>query len=135
MATLARLEKYRNVGLLILRLGIGGFIVLHGWPKLIGGTEVWTRVGGAMTHLGIHDYPAAWGFMAAVAEVVGGALFAVGFLFRPTCLFLIITMAVAGIKHIGGGDGIGEASHAFELLAVFAGMVFVGPGRHSLDKR
>lgn len=39
MALLASLGKYRNTGLLIIRIGLGVMMMLHGYPKLLGGPE------------------------------------------------------------------------------------------------
>lgn len=36
---LRSLDKYRDVGLLILRVGIGLMFMIHGFPKLFGGPE------------------------------------------------------------------------------------------------
>ena len=33
------LDKYRDIGLLFLRIGIGVMFIMHGLPKLIGGPE------------------------------------------------------------------------------------------------
>ncbi len=38
---LRSLDKYRDVGLLILRVGIGIMFMGHGLPKLIAGPEKW----------------------------------------------------------------------------------------------
>ena len=35
------LDKYRDIGLLFLRIGIGVMFIMHGLPKLIGGPEKW----------------------------------------------------------------------------------------------
>ena len=134
MAIFSRLSKYNNTGLLLLRLGIGAMMILHGYPKLIGGPQMWTKLGGALSTFGMHDFPGFWGFMAAFAEGVGGLLFLVGFLFRPACLLLLITMIVAAAKHMAGGDGIMGASHAIELAVLFLAMFIIGPGRYSVDK-
>lgn len=37
MAILVYLGKYRNTGLLIIRLRLGTLIIFHGYPKLLGG--------------------------------------------------------------------------------------------------
>ena len=48
------LDKYRDVGLLIVRLGIGlGFVYFHGWDKLSDGPARWAEVGGTMNIFGI----------------------------------------------------------------------------------
>ncbi len=132
---LAKLGRYNSFGLLILRLGVGVMMILHGYPKLIGGPEKWQKIGAAMGDLGIDIYPAFWGFMAAFAEAVGGLLVAVGWQFRLANVLLLITMLVAAFKHINAGDGIMGASHAIELAFVFAGLLFIGAGKYAVDKK
>ena len=134
MAILSSLSRYQSTGLLILRLGIGAMMIVHGYPKLVGGTAMWTKIGSAVGPFGLHDFPAFWGFMAAFAEGVGGLLFLLGFLFRPACFLLLVTMAVASAKHLSGGDGLGGASHAIELAVLFLAMFIIGPGKYSIDK-
>ena len=34
-----------DFGLLILRVGIGVMFIIHGWGKLIGGTDKWEAIG------------------------------------------------------------------------------------------
>lgn len=129
------LARYRDLGLLVLRVGIGAAFVLHGWPKLMGGPERWEAVGGAMGNLGVTFAPTFWGFMAAAAETGGGALVALGLMFRPACALLAFTMLVATIKHVQAGDAFGRWSHAAESMILFLGLLLVGPGRHSVDER
>ena len=71
---LAFLGAYRNVGLLIIRVGLGVSFVLHGYPKLAGGPELWGKLGGAMGTLGIDFVPTLWGLVAALTEFGGGIL-------------------------------------------------------------
>lgn len=126
-------EKYRDLGLLILRVGIGLMFAYHGAPKLFGGPEKWERIGGAMANFGLDFFPVFWGFMAAASEFGGGIFLMVGYLTRPACLFLTITMLVAAVSHLARGDGLGRASHAIEAGILFVSMIFIGPGKYSLD--
>ncbi|MBB6611157.1 DoxX family protein [Pontibacter sp. Tf4] len=126
--------KYKDFGLLLLRVGIGFMFILHGWPKLMGGPEKWEQVGNNMQLFGIDFMPVFWGFMAAFAEVVGGALVMLGFFFRIACILLTITMLVAAYRHAAAGEGFGGYSHAFEAGILFFSLIFIGPGKYSLDK-
>ena len=48
------MDRYRDVGLLILRLGFGlSFFWYHGYPKLAGVPETWERIGDAVATFGI----------------------------------------------------------------------------------
>lgn len=128
------LGKYRECGLLVLRLGIGVMFLLHGWPKLTGGPEKWEKVGMAMQYASVHAMPTLWGLGAALSEFGGGLCLILGLFFRPACLMLAITMGVAANMHLGRGEGLMAASHAIELGILFFSLLFVGPGRYSVDR-
>jgi len=128
-------ERYRDLGLLILRVGIGIMFLFHGLPKLAGGPAFWGQLGMATNFLGIGFAPTFWGFMSAIAESLGGLLLLTGFLFKPACLFLTLNMLVATSMHLGKGDGLMGASHAIEAGILFLSLILIGPGRYSLDGR
>ena len=126
------LDKYRDIGLLIVRLGIGlGFVYFHGWDKLSGGPERWAQVGGAMDTFGIGFGHTFFGFMAAFSESIGGLLIAAGLFFRPICVLLAFTMFIATMRHFISGQG--NPGHAFKNLFVLSGLLLIGPGKYSLD--
>ncbi len=125
---------WRDLGLLVLRLGVGfGFIWYHGWAKLAGGPERWAALGGAMSSVGLGflPFPEFWGFMAAFAESAAALLFAAGLFFRPAAFLLAFTMVVATFNHWVTGQG--TAAHSFKNFFFFVGVLAVGPGRYSLD--
>jgi putative oxidoreductase len=125
-----------NVALLILRVGIGAMFIGHGLPKLMAGPEMWAKIGGAMAILGVTGFPEFWGFMAAVAEGVGGALLILGLFTVPAGLMMAFTMVIAALVHITGGDGIFTgASHAIELFFVFIFLSIAGAGSYSADHK
>lgn len=135
MALFSGLGSYKNTGLLLLRVGLGFMMMMHGLPKLTGGMERWEAVGGAMGNLGITFFPTFWGLMAAIAETIGGFLLIIGLAFRPACLLLAFTMFTAALNHLARGDGLMGASQPIELFAVFIGLLFIGPGKYSVDKK
>jgi putative oxidoreductase len=129
------LSNYRDAATLFLRVTLGVlFIYVHGWRHLAGGLKEWKVLGGAMRHVGITFWPAFWGFMAAFSESIGVGLFIVGLCFRPSCMLLVITMTVAAISEYHSVHGLGEASHALELALVFGSLIFIGPGKYSVDQ-
>ncbi|HUF10990.1 MAG TPA: DoxX family protein [Rhodothermales bacterium] len=126
------LEKYRDAGLLVARLGLGiGFFYYHGYGKLTGGPERWTGLGGNMELLGISFWPAFWGFMIAMAETLVATMIAVGFLFRPACLILAFGMFVAWLSHVTSGQG--NPGNAFKNFFFLVGLILIGPGKYSVD--
>ena len=128
------LSKYRDLGLLFLRVSLGFMFILHGWPKLAGGVERWEAVGQAMSHLGINFFPVFFGLMAALAETLGGLLFIVGFLFRPACLLLAFTMFVATVMLYKTTGEFIQWSRPAEMAMVFIALIFIGAGRYSVDR-
>jgi putative oxidoreductase len=126
------LGRFRDLGLLLIRLGLGAAFVVHGSGKMFH-PEGWATLGGEMAKFGINFAPMAWGFAAAFSEFGGGILFILGFLFRPAAILLTCTMAVAVSHHYNAGQGFQGYSHALELGVVFLGLIFVGPGKLSID--
>jgi len=126
-------SKLRDVGLLLLRVGLGGMLAyVHGWTKISGGTPLWTKVGGAMGNLGVTFAPAFWGFMSGFAEFAGGICIALGLFFRPMCVLLAFNMFVAALAHYHGLPGL--ISYPIELGIVSLGLLFIGPGNLALGR-
>ena len=137
MAILGKLGHYSGAGLLRMRIGLGAMMITHGYPKLMGGTDLWTKIGGAMSMVGIYAYPTFWGFMAAFAESICALFVILGLWFRPACILISFTMMIAAMHHLTDAKTttpLGDASHAIELAFAFFGLIFVGPGKYSVDK-
>jgi len=129
-------EKHRDLGLLIIRLGLGiSFIFIHGLPKIKGGSELWLRLGKSMSNLGINFLPEFWGFMAAFSEFVIPVFIITGLFFRPALLLIAFTMFVAMLMHLSNLDPWSKVAYSMELMFVFIGLFLTGPGRLSLDHK
>jgi len=132
---LTSLTRFRDAGLLFLRVALGVFyLYVHGWHKLAGGVHAWHELGMAMRFVGIHFGYVFWGLMAALSETLGCVLVVLGFLFRPACLLLLITLLVASAMLLGTGKGWEAASHPVELAILFFSLLFIGPGKYSIDR-
>lgn len=128
------LSKYKDLGILLIRLGIGlGFMLVHGWPKISGGTELWVKLGVAMGGLGIHFAPVFWGFMSAITEFGGGVLLTLGLFTRVVVFFMAVNMIVAISQHLLHLDPWAKVIYPIEMLSVFLGLLFIGAGKFSLD--
>lgn len=129
---------HRDLGLLLVRLGVGTSVLMfHGYAKITGGPDTWRRLGSNMGDLGIDFAPVLWGFMAALAESVGALCLVLGVFVRPAALLVAATMGVAMSRHLGLPDsspasGWKGASHALEILAVSLGLLAAGPGKYRL---
>jgi putative oxidoreductase len=135
MALFGGLGNYKNFGLLIIRVGLGIMFIYHGLPKLLGGPHKWEGVGTATNYVGVHFLPMVWGLLSACTETFGGFLLILGLAFRPVCLLLVINLAVAAIFTFRQSGSLGDATHAIEDAITFTGLLFVGPGKYSMDKK
>lgn len=128
------LSKYNDLALLFLRLGIGSLMIwLKGWPHLSGGVKQWAKLGNAMKQVEITFFPEVWGFIAAFAESVGCVFLILGLFFRPSALLLFLTMLIAAIME-ARVNSWGSAHHAMNLAVLFFALLFIGPGKYSVDK-
>jgi len=122
-----------HFALLIIRVGFGVIFMFHGWPKITAGVETWTWLGGAMGNIGLGFAPAFWGFLAAMAEFVGGLFLVLGLLTRPFAAMMLFTMIMATLMHFVNGDPQSTILHTTKGIAVFAGFLFSGAGKYSVD--
>lgn len=126
-----------DVGLLILRVGVGVTFALHGFQKLFGwfggggldGTAGWFR------SLGFGSgKPAA--VLAGSSEVAGGLGLALGLLTPLAAAAVIGTMTVAAYVN-GTENGFWSVSKGWELngylIVVAWALATTGPGSLSLD--
>ena len=129
------LNKFRDLGLLLLRVTIGLYLALgHGWGTITVGPEQWAGLGGTMEIFGLGFAPTFWGFMAAFAEFFAALLVVIGLLTRPAALLLVINMGVAATAHMTGTiDGSPEMALLYGF--VFLSLVLVGPGKYSVDEQ
>ncbi len=128
-----RTSSVREIGWFVLRAGIGAMFMLHGWPKLSGGPEMWAKVGQwGMEPLGVtFGYP-VWGFLAACAEFFGGVSLVVGLLVRPFALLMLLTMVAAVQFKLSRGE---SWMHPAEMGIVALSIFIAGSGRLALNRQ
>ena len=91
-----------NLGLLLARITTGGLMCyLHGWSKLMAGTERWERLGSGLSDLlGLNFLSIPLGFMASFSESIAALCLIIGWYTRPSAFLLAFTMIVAVSKKI-----------------------------------
>lgn len=127
-----------NLALLVGRVAIGVCFVVHGLGKLgVVGTGNMAGFVEWLESLGVPMAPVQ-ARMAMLSEIGGGTALALGFLTRPACLLLIVTMIVAGrLGHKGAGYLITNeppgAEYTINLAVICFIFLLLGPGVVSLD--
>lgn len=124
-------------GLLTIRAGLGTMMIVHGWPKLAGGSDKWVAVGASgLSAFGEYagSLALSFGLMAALAETLGGLLVMLGLQFRVATLALVATMIFASLYHIKANHDFPSLSHSIEVGIVFLGLFISGPGRLTVQR-
>ena len=130
---LAFLAKYREAGLLLIRVSLGLLFILYTAPVLIDGPKAWAHFGAGAEHIGLHSHFQIWGFFGSLLGCLGGALMIFGLFFRIGVLFVLV-LAVGHAIAVYHGPGFRVALPSIEMCFVLAGVLFVGPGQYSVDK-
>jgi putative oxidoreductase len=130
---LAFLAKYSDFGLLLIRVSVGILFILYTAPALMGGPSAWTYFGAGARNWGIHSHFQLWGFLGALFGCIGGVLLIFGLFFRIGVLFLLV-LAVGHAIGVTKGSGFRIALPSIEMCFVLASILFVGPGKYSVDK-
>jgi putative oxidoreductase len=112
---------------LLLRLGAGFFMALHGWEKLINFNE---KVTGWPDPLGVGDFASL--SLTVFSELVCSVLVMLGLFTRPALAVLIITMLII-VFVVHAGDPLGDREHALLFLIPYVALFLLGPGRLSVD--
>ena len=127
-----------DLGLLLIRLVVGGLLAGHGIQKLFGRLGGYGLTGTA-GYLEAHGFRPGRAFaaLAGTAELAGGALLVVGFATPVAAALISSTMLVAvRTDHAGKGLWIfnGGAEYALTVAAVALAVAVVGPGALSVDQ-
>ena len=124
-----------DIGLLLLRLTLGGILLFHGVYKLENGVG-WIKM--PLAQIGL---PGVLAYGPYIAEIVAPILIVLGFMTRPAALVIAFDMIMAvilvlrqqifAIKPAGGGWAI--EIEAFIFLTALT-LFFTGAGKYSLSR-
>lgn len=128
MDSLTRFSRfcYRpDLGLLLIRLVIGGIFIHHGWMKLmsIPGTEH------MMTMLGMPGFMA---YAIMTVELVGGILLVLGVVARAAGVATGIAMIVALALAVVPSRGIAGGELELTLMVCSFALALIGAGKYRL---
>ena len=121
-----------DIGLLIVRIALGGIIFFHGFHKITHG------VADQFQLLANNGIPGQFIYFVYISEVLAPVLIVLGVFTRISCLTIIVTMIVVfyalpfpiGLSEHGAMNI--ESQLYFLLLSV--ALFFTGPGRYTVKK-
>lgn len=146
-----------SLGLLLLRLVVGGIMMIHGYPKLFGGKQKSEQLpeeatqtlgegfaqqveqggleqtAGMMEQIGLpNPKGAAWA--VAAIEFVGGLMVAVGWMTRPAAAAIAFSQMVA-INKVHSEEGlVGGYEYNVTLIGAASALALTGPGKLALKR-
>ena len=123
------MNRNKDLGMLILRVGVSALMLTHGIPKLL------------KLFNGDFDFPdpIGWGstislIAAVIGEAIAPMLIIVGYKTRISAILAAGTMAVAAFI-VHAGDPIGTKEKALFYLIAFISIAVMGAGGSSLDRK
>jgi putative oxidoreductase len=134
MAALQFLGKYRETGLLLMRVSIGLIFIILIAPVLWNGEGGWDRFGSVMKHLDFHSHFKFWGFIGALVGCVGGVLIVLGLFFRIGVLLTLVVTLIHLVALWGGRGAFYPRLPALEMSILLVSLLLIGPGKYSVDK-
>lgn len=121
--------------LLIVRVTVGGVMLVHGLQKLgVIGDGNWSGTMGFLTGMGI---PALVAALVILGESVGAASLILGFFSRFCALGIaIIMLGAIALVHAKNGFFVGNGGYEMHLLIIGSSLAIVlaGGGKWSIDK-
>jgi putative oxidoreductase len=134
-STLMNKLRHDDLGKLLIRLAVGGMMLLHGIGKIKGG------VGGIEDLLKSKGLPGFMAYGSYLGEVVAPILILIGLLTRPAGAVLAFTMVTAiGLAHDGDIVKLDPQSNGWvielPMLYLMGGLalVFFGAGKYSVSR-
>lgn len=126
---------FEDLGKLVLRLTVGGLILLHGLAKVTGGVS---GISGMLAGVGL---PPALAYGVYLGEVIAPLIVIIGFYSRIGALVIAVNMLFAiGLAHakdvfaLNQGGGWAIELQAFFLLSAVV-VFLIGPGRYAVNRR
>lgn len=118
----------KDIGLLVLRVGVGALMLPHGWGKLMNFSNMKDSF---PDPIGLGSTISLTG--AVFAEVFCAIAIIIGLFTRFACIPLLVTMLVAAFI-IHGSDPWSKKEFALLYAIPFLSLIFTGSGSYSVDR-
>jgi putative oxidoreductase len=125
-------SEWPEIGILVLRITVGGLLLFHGIGKIAHGVEMMKPL---LTANGLPDFLI---YGVYIAEVIAPLMLILGIGVRLAGLAIIVDMIMAiilvrqqDILVVGRGGGWAIEIEAFYLLTAVA-LCFIGPGKYRI---
>lgn len=121
-------DRSLSFALLLLRLGLGGLMIRHGYSKMV---NFASEANGFADPFHIGSTPSL--ALTIFAEFFCAVFIVVGLLTRLACIPLIIATAVI-VFYAQNGAIFGKGELPMLYLFGYTALLFTGPGKFSMDR-
>lgn len=129
----AFLARYRDVGVLLIRLAFGFQLVKVSYLNALYPADYIPQFIAYQQALGL-PFPTVGSYLAAYTEFLGGILLILGLWTRWAALFLTINFTVAvTMAHLAINDDYHNTFPSVNLVAVSIFLLLNGPGQYAID--
>lgn len=124
-----------DLGLLVMRLGVGGLMLIHGLSKIVNG------IGAVKYLVDSAGLPSFIAYGVYVGEVVAPIMLLIGFRTRLAAVIMAFNCLVAMIMyHPGGFFSLNDTGGwSLELIGLYfigaVALFFTGSGRYSVSRK
>ncbi|MCW5943534.1 MAG: DoxX family membrane protein [Fimbriimonadaceae bacterium] len=132
-----KLDSLNNLGLLLVRIALGGIMLIYGAPMMIPGGPPgdWLGFSRQLEHFEkTWAIPPLFGVLAIFAHFLGGLGLIVGLLTRLAALGIACAMGTATYFHIRDHAPLHTIEYPAMLCLVALGLMMLGAGGLSLDQ-
>ena len=125
-------ERRISFGLLIIRLGLAAVLLMHALPKLIDGAAAWAIVGKNVSFITSGLPLEALGLILLILETLSGICLISGYFFRSANIVMTMIYILFSLNYFNA-DYKTLLLYAIGFVAVFFGLVYIGPGRYAVS--
>ena len=132
---LSFLNKYREGGILLLRVAVGLMLVCAGFPVVAEGAGRWHTAAPVVTQLfHVTSHLTFWGAVVAFSELICGVLMIIGLLTRVACLVVAVGITCETIGHLRHHPTLNMTAMMVAHALLIYALLLIGPGKYSVDK-
>jgi len=125
-------ERRISFGLLVIRLGLAAFLLIHSVPKLMDGATAWVMVGKNVNFISTGLPLEVLGLILIILETICGICIISGYFFRSANMGMTIVHILYLLNYFNAGYKT-LMLYALGFVCIFFGLIYIGPGRYAVS--
>ena len=126
-------ERKISLGLLVMRIGLAAMLLSYTVPKLIAGSEQWSKYGALFNHIALGIPLEMLGLAALILQAIGGLSLLTGYLFRISSIVLTVLYGFLCLNYLNQPGYHTLTLFSLGYAFIFISLVNTGPGRYAVS--